>query len=303
MMVTYMIPFQTGMLVVMSNNQPLAIIQDFQLPVLHRTKATETLPATRIGINDSCAVRRTLSRDNGTPATEFEIWSTVSGQAHILPLIGWWLEGESTYCAATPLFRYDLKHGLKDMDDAAKGLLAWEAAVGLANFHAAGFTHRNIKSTSYFVDQDYHVMLGNFQMATNNPDEPHHSDILGSLVHTAPEAYSDNQERRHAGKQPADVYAFGMLLYEIFGHVTPWEFFAESDVVYLMKKGDRPRRPFCIVDDDMWALIGKCWQHNPEERPTMQQVANELWDVVTKLESYIHVKDSDASSTSDTSDY
>jgi serine/threonine protein kinase len=85
--------------------------------------------------------------------------------------------------------------------------------------------------------------------------------------------------------QPADVYSFGLMLWELWyrrriytsicliGSVTALEEF-----IQFMMKGNRPDMPA----DDLppWAdLIQSCWKGSPVERPLFK-------DVVLKLEDY-----------------
>jgi serine/threonine protein kinase len=72
---------------------------------------------------------------------------------------------------------------------------------------------------------------------------------------------------------PADVYSFGVLLWEVcalkkpFGHIKTLEEFEESVFV----KGDQPPRgnrwPKIIKD-----LIRRCWSVTPRKRSTMLDV-------------------------------
>ena len=43
----------------------------------------------------------------------------------------------------------------------------------------------------------------------------------------------------------------------------------------IVMKNDRPPRPDGM-EDWLWELIVRCWAHDPEKRPNVRQVLNEL---------------------------
>lgn len=96
----------------------------------------------------------------------------------------------------------------------------------------------------------------------------------------APEVFS-NQEYSKA----SDVYSFGILVYSILAKSLPFENSGGKNVMYsVLIKKERPKRVETI-DSKYWELIQKCWSTNPSERPTFEDIVNQLGtntDYITK---------------------
>ena len=79
----------------------------------------------------------------------------------------------------------------------------------------------------------------------------------------------------------ADVFAFGMLAVEVFTGKIPFEEQENEAVVLRISQGGRPKMPDNAqavgLTDEIWHLIESCWQQNPENRPTMNDVVGRLW--------------------------
>jgi len=96
----------------------------------------------------------------------------------------------------------------------------------------------------------------------NDPDK-----IFGVIPYMAPEVLSKNLYTKES-----DIYSFGMIMWE---HTTGKKpFHDRPHDQYLMLdilEGERPQ----ITDDtpEFYAeLMKSCWDHNPENRPTAQEI-------------------------------
>ena len=78
----------------------------------------------------------------------------------------------------------------------------------------------------------------------------------------------------------ADVFAFGMLVVEVFTGEAPFGEQKNEAVVLRILRGDRPKMPGNAqavgLTHEMWALLENCWHQNPKKRPTMEEVM-ERW--------------------------
>ncbi len=72
----------------------------------------------------------------------------------------------------------------------------------------------------------------------------------------------------------ADVYSFGIVLWELAAHQTPWS--SVNSIVglaHLVESGQRPQIPV----DGSWppqfvAIMQQCWAAQPSDRPTFSRL-------------------------------
>ncbi|CAE6399719.1 unnamed protein product, partial [Rhizoctonia solani] len=88
--------------------------------------------------------------------------------------------------------------------------------------------------------------------------------------------------------KPSDVYALGMTIYETISGKIPYHGKQDVTVVLLVTvKKQAPERPECIkvgcrTDDKLWELLLRCWNYEPRNRPSANQVATSLAKITSK---------------------
>ena len=126
-----------------------------------------------------------------------------------------YVEGESLY---------DLIHQRRITPRQTGRILA-DVCEGLAYAHAKGVVHRDIKPGNVLVDAEGRGKLADFGIARWNDTQLHEATtgtLFGTRDYLAPELLS-----RHEGDHRADIYALGVMLYEMLcfelprGHFTP----------------------------------------------------------------------------------
>ena len=81
--------------------------------------------------------------------------------------------------------------------------------------------------------------------------------------------------------KPADVFAFAMLAVEVFTGRVPFGNVKNEAVVIQIAGGKRPAKPQAAeqlgLTAEMWKFIEKCWNANPNKRPTIDEVVR-TWE-------------------------
>ncbi len=149
-----------------------------------------------------------------------------------------------------------------------------QVSAALAAVHAAGVVHRDVKPENVLVDFPSGAAAGprarltdfGLAWAGDGPLVTRASQLVGTPAYVAPELVAG----RRAG-QPSDVYAFGIMAYELLAGRRP--FHAEHTAALLRAHLDTepPRPP--DFPDDLWAVVGGCLAKRPEDRPAAVDLA------------------------------
>jgi eukaryotic-like serine/threonine-protein kinase len=97
--------------------------------------------------------------------------------------------------------------------------IAKQIAAGLAAAHEAGVVHRDLKPANVLIDTEGRALLTDFGIARAADGGTVHTlpgAVVGTLAHMAPE-----QARGDVADQRSDVYAFGLILYELLAGGRP----------------------------------------------------------------------------------
>ncbi|PRQ11140.1 serine/threonine protein kinase [Corynebacterium sp. 13CS0277] len=111
-----------------------------------------------------------------------------------------------------------------------------QALTGLSVAHRAGMIHRDIKPDNVLINSDHQVKLADFGLVRgiNRADAPEDT-IMGTAAYLAPE-----QVRGEKLTQAADVYAAGVVLFELLTGVTPFTGADPKEVAYARLRQDVP---------------------------------------------------------------
>jgi serine/threonine protein kinase len=109
----------------------------------------------------------------------------------------------------------------------------------------------------------------------------------GSYRFMAPEVY-----RHEDYTETVDVYSYGMILYYLLSGRPPWASMnGLMAVERAAKEGDRPNIPR-DWDERLSNLLQRCWDENPQARPSFQKILEVLNSYSRKpfvFESLLHL--------------
>jgi tetratricopeptide (TPR) repeat protein len=143
---------------------------------------------------------------------------------------------------------------------------ARQLASGLAAAHAAGVIHRDLKPANIMIDEDDNALLMDFGIARSSaPDAPQRTiagAVLGTAAYMAPE-----QARGETVDARADIYAFGLILYEMLAGP---RFMPQGAVADLYSRLTAAPAPARAANGDvplaLDAIVTRCVQPGPEAR-------------------------------------
>lgn len=149
-----------------------------------------------------------------------------------------------------------------------------QLCVGMAAIHKAGILHRDFKPANIIIDSRGVARITDFGIAGIE------ADIAGDNMRPGTPAYmSPEQINGKDVTARSDIYALGLVIYEIF---TGKQAFIADNVIDLIKKHqtETPTNPSEIVkgiDSLVESVIAQCLEKDPKDRPqTALQVAMAL---------------------------
>jgi len=146
---------------------------------------------------------------------------------------------------------------------------------GMQHVHKHDVCHRDLSSMNILVDGSWEPKISDFGLSTLNKTEITNMGV-GTGRWRAPEVFKRKSRSSKQYKEfytnKSDVYSFGIIVWELF-HLgsMPWEGELDEDVTRKVLGGERPK----IADDvpELWrSLIEHCWQHDPDKRPTFDEI-------------------------------
>jgi len=180
--------------------------------------------------------------------------------------------------------------------------LACQIAAGMAFIHCSSYLHRDLKSSNILLaigwtrgnagnDIEYlQAKVADFDGARKLKEgcSKLQSDTYLSILYQAPETLLCQE----VGK-PADVFSFGVLLWELITLIEPWEEKMAQHgksgynyILYNVPNGERLGWPDPLACEPrlhtrkrLMRLVEACWSPAPASRPTMEDLLTSLSEI------------------------
>eukprot|EP00752_Nemacystus_decipiens_P011886 g10539.t1 len=138
-------------------------------------------------------------------------------------------------------------------------------AMGYLHSRSPPVLHRDLKSLNLLVaKEDGPVKLCDFGLVRTTVTS------AGTPAYMAPELLEDRPYSKSV-----DVYAFGILLWEIFSRAIPFAGFSAADIREAVVSGGRPKVPRGNPSE-VGQLMCRCWCQDSRQRPPFDEVEDLL---------------------------
>ncbi|CAJ0933753.1 unnamed protein product, partial [Mesorhabditis belari] len=157
---------------------------------------------------------------------------------------------------------------------------SWQIATGMEYLNKIPCFHRDLSARNVLITKNNLCRIADFGLAKSNEKSYYRKDDQANellpLKWMSPETILNGYY-----SQASDIWSYGILLYEIFSlGAHPYPGMENRDVLDRVLRGERNRRPK-YAPDFIYELLMKCWQLDPDQRPSFT-------DCVAQLKAYLH---------------
>jgi serine/threonine protein kinase len=187
----------------------------------------------------------------------------------VLPCLGFSIR--SPYALVSPYIEsgslWDLMHKRRTivLNPSQKTSIAVGIAHGMRYLHRSNIIHRDLKSPNILLDSLLVPKIADFGLAKLRGISEKQVSVVGTPQWMAPELMQGKADR------PADVFSFGIILYEMLTEKVPYAERPERGQALCKLIADGYHPPLQGVNE-LEKLILQCWSINPSDRPTFDQI-------------------------------
>jgi len=247
---------------------------------------------------------------------EVAVLSALSHHPNIIKLLCY---TNNPNCLVTPLYQGSLddlihsknkKYTSLDLADIVCQLISALDAI-----HNREIAHRDIKPLNILLEKrqvnvaskrspsewssfGFRIKIGDFGVCFVNEKEANSqlkiANAFGlSIPYAAPEVFAllaaNSSRVKLEDFQFADVYSFGITLWELMHREEPWKGFDKQAIQIAVMSGNRPQITFQAKEDNkvlfMLTAIESCWNQDANGRPFFKDLVKQLRGLMD-LESY-----------------
>ncbi|XP_057305891.1 fibroblast growth factor receptor 4-like isoform X2 [Hydractinia symbiolongicarpus] len=236
--------------------------------------------------------------------SEMETMKTIGRHQNIINFIGCCTQSDPIYAVVEYAPYGNLRQYLRskrpppsDSDERPKPLLVTKDMVSFALQIAKGMEylasrkciHRDLAARNVLVGENYVIKIADFGLARSTNDIDYYRKTTDGRLPVKWLAIEALFDRIYTTQ--SDVWAFGVLLWEIFTlGGSPYPGIPVERLFDLLKSGFRMDKPQ-VCPAEVYEIMVKCWYENPSNRPSFTDLLHELESLLEELSSqdYMHV--------------
>lgn len=201
-------------------------------------------------------------------------WNNIN-HFHLVKLFGYHIgteENKRLELVAEPIGpNFEDYHENLTISDRVK--IALDVAKGLKEIHRSSYRHGSLTPRSIFINLKQKSLEAKLFYCSEKEFEKvfnYYRMDINDILYSSPEQFQIDAAKI---TPQSDIYAFGTVLYSVFGG----KFQAKS----LMEATVRPlnvEKP-ANCPDSIWDLINKCWAMDPQDRPSADDLISDLSEI------------------------
>ncbi|NUP59973.1 MAG: Stk1 family PASTA domain-containing Ser/Thr kinase, partial [Pseudarthrobacter sp.] len=186
---------------------------------------------------------------------------------HVVGVLDQGSDGHTAYLVMEYIKGHTLRDVVRDRGALAPRLalaLIDPVVEGLGAAHAAGFIHRDVKPENVLIADDGRIKIGDFGLARAVTSSTSSGALIGTVAYISPELVLGKPADARS-----DVYAVGIMLYEMLTGQQPFEGEVPIQVAYQHVNGTvgPPSDLVPGLAAEVDELVQWCTANDPEKRP------------------------------------
>lgn len=108
---------------------------------------------------------------------------------------------------------------LSELTDTQKLIIIYGIAIGMSYLHSHNIIHRNLKLENILIDESFYPKINGFDYSIEIPSNFSQTESIKELLYKGSPRYFSPEIRDNIEySKSSDVYAFGILMYEIISN-------------------------------------------------------------------------------------
>jgi len=218
---------------------------------------------------------------------EFRIWSSMK-HPNVHPLLGYIMHGAYPAFISRWMANGSLLTYLQNTPGISLVYMAKGIANGLLYLHIEKVIHADLKSGNILVSDEGDPLLTDFgisRMMDSSSSTRSGGSARWMAIELVNPSFSDSAVGAGRHTPQTDVWAYGMVLYELLTRRLPFYEFKRDEMVLLsIARGRKPFPPSISQQANpqdphevlerrlLWGISEKCWNEDPLARPRMETI-------------------------------